>query len=120
MRHKQQGITMIGMLLVAMLLVFVAIVVMKLVPAYVEYISIKKVFSAMVADPQLQDAKPSLIRESYVRRASIDNITSLTANDLDITRDNGQLIISAQYHVEKPVYNNVGIYINFAPTTAPQ
>lgn len=119
MHQKQQGITMIGILFIAMMLIFVAIVVMKLVPAYVEYIAIKKVFSAMVADPQLQDAKPSQIRESYVRRSGIDNITSLTADDLVISRDHGQLILSAKYHVEKPVYDNVGIYIDFAPTTAP-
>lgn len=119
MRHKQQGISLIGMFFVAMGLVFAAIVVMKLVPSYVEYMAINKVFSAMVADPELKDAKPSQIRDSYVRRSGIDNITSVTADDLDISRDNGQLVLSAKYHVEKPLFSNIGIYIDFAPTTAP-
>lgn len=119
MRHKQQGIGLFGMFFVAMGLVFIAIGVMKLVPAYVEYMAINKVFSAMVADPELKDARPSQIRESYTRRSGIDNITSVKADDIDISRDNGQLVLSAQYHVEKPLFDNIGIYIDFAPSTAP-
>jgi hypothetical protein len=118
MRHKQQGITLFGMFFVAMGLVFTAIVIMKLVPAYVEYMAINKVFSAMAADPEMKDAKPSQIRDSYIRRSGIDNITSVKADDLDIEHDNGQLVLSAQYHVEKPLFDNIGIYIDFAPTSA--
>jgi predicted membrane protein len=118
MRNKQRGISLFGMFFVAMGLVFIALVVMKVIPSYIEYVSIKKVLNAMVADPQMQDAKPSKIRESYVRRSGIDNITSVKADDLDISRDNGKLTLSAKYHVEKPLFDNIGIYIDFAPTTA--
>ncbi len=118
MRNKQLGIGLFGMFFVAMGLVFISMVMMKVIPSYIEYFSIKKVFGAMVADPQMQDARPSQIRESYIRRSGIDNITSVKAEDLDISRDNGKLTISAEYHVEKPLFDNIGIYINFAPTTA--
>ena len=119
MLKKQKGMGLIGMLLVAMGLVFIAIAVMKVIPAYIEYVAIKKVFGAMVADPELKDAKPSQIRESYNRRASIDDITSIKADDLDISKENGGLVLSAKYHVEKPLFANIGLYINFAPTTSP-
>lgn len=118
MRYKQQGMSLIGIFFVAVGIVFLSIVVMKIIPAYIEYVSIKKVLSTMAADPELADAKPSQIRESYSRRSQIDNITSVTANDLDISHDNGKLVLSAQYHVEKPLFSNIGVYINFAPTTA--
>ncbi len=118
MRNKQLGMGVFGIFFVAMGLVFISITVMKVVPAYLEYMAIGKVFKAIAADPAMQDAKPSQIRESYSRRSGIDNITSVTANDLDISRDDGKLIISAKYHVEKPLFANVGIYIDFAPTTS--
>ncbi len=118
MRHKQQGIGLFGIFFVAMGLIFAAITVMKVVPAYAEYMAINKVFSAMVADPNLSDAKPSQIRESYTRRSGIDDITSVKANDIEISRDNGKLVLSAKYHVEKPLFSNIGLYIDFAPTTA--
>ncbi|BBP05339.1 DUF4845 domain-containing protein [Sulfuriferula plumbiphila] len=118
--HKQQGATLIGMLFVGILVVFAAIVIMKMVPAYIEYYSIKKVFSAMAADPALKDATPSDVRLSYARRSGIDNITAVTADDLDIARADGKLVVSARYRVEKPLFGNVGLYMNFAATTAPE
>lgn len=116
--HKQRGATLIGMLFVGILVVFAAIVIMKLVPAYIEYYSIKKVFSAMAADPALKDAKASEVRESYARRSGIDNITAVKAEDLEISREDGTLVVAAQYRVEKPLFGNVGMYIDFAATTA--
>lgn len=117
MRNKQKGIGLFGIFFVAMGLVFISIVVMKVIPAYIEYMAIGKVLKAIAADPAMQDAKPAQIRESYTRRSGIDNITSVTADDLDISRDNGKLTVSAKYHVEKPLFANVGLYIDFAPTT---
>jgi hypothetical protein len=118
MRNKQRGMGLLGMFFVAMILVFTSMLVMTVVPSYIEYFSIKKVLDTMVADPQMQDAKISQIRESYTRRSGIDNITSVKAADLEISRDNGKLTLSAEYHVEKSLFANIGIYIDFAPTTA--
>ncbi|HUW29542.1 MAG TPA: DUF4845 domain-containing protein [Sulfuriferula sp.] len=117
--HKQKGATLIGMLFVGILIVFAAIVVMKIVPAYIEYYSIKKVFSAMAADPALKDATPADVRLSYARRSGIDNITAVTPDDLDIAREGGTLVVSAKYRVEKPLFGNVGLYMDFAASTAP-
>lgn len=118
--HKQQGATLIGMLFVGILVVFAAIVIMKIVPAYIEYYSIKKVFNAMAADPALKDATPSDVRLSYARRSGIDNITAVTADDLDIARADGKLVVSVRYRVEKPLFGNVGLYMDFAASTAPE
>lgn len=118
MHRKQSGLSLISLFFVAMGIVFLSIAVMKVVPAYIEYVSIKKVLSTMVADPELANAKSAQIRESFTRRSQIDNITSISASDLVITRNNGQLVLSAQYQVQKPLFSNIGVYINFAPTTA--
>lgn len=117
--HKQRGATLIGMLFIGILVVFAAIVTMKLIPAYVEYFSIKKVFGAMAADPALKDATPSEVRESYARRSGIDNITAVKPEDLDISREAGSLVVSAQYRVEKPLFANVGLFIDFSASTVP-
>lgn len=118
MHRKQSGLSLISMFFVAMGIVFLSIAVMKVVPAYIEYVSIKKVLSTMVADPELANAKSAQIRESFTRRSQIDNITSISASDLVITRNNGQLVLSGEYQVQKPLFSNIGVYINFAPTTA--
>ena len=119
MHRKQSGLSLISLFFVAMGIVFLSIAIMKVVPAYIEYVSIKKVLSTMVADPELANAKSAQIRGSFTRRSQIDNITSISANDLVISRNNDQLVLSAQYQVQKPLFSNIGVYINFAPSTAP-
>ncbi|MES2405757.1 MAG: DUF4845 domain-containing protein [Pseudomonadota bacterium] len=117
--QKQKGATLIGMLLVGIVIVFAAIVVMKIVPAYIEYFSIKKVFGAMAVDPAMKDATNDEVRLSYARRSGIDNITAVKPDDLDISRANGQLVVSAKYRVDKPLFGNLGVYMDFSASTAP-
>ena len=117
--QKQKGATLIGMLLVGIMIVFTAIVVMKIVPAYIEYFSIKKVFGAMAVDPAMKDATNDEVRLSYARRSGIDNITAVKPDDLDISRANGQLVVSAKYRVDKPLFGNLGVYMDFSASTAP-
>lgn len=117
--QKQKGVTLIGMLLVGIVIVFAAIVVMKIVPAYIEYFSVKKVFSAMAVDPAMKDATNDEVRLSYARRSGIDNITAVKPDDLDISRASGQTVVSVKYRVEKPLFGNLGIYMDFSASTAP-
>ncbi|MHB1175046.1 MAG: DUF4845 domain-containing protein [Sulfuriferula sp.] len=117
--QKQKGATLIGMLLVGIVIVFAAIVVMKIVPAYIEYFSVKKVFSAMAADPAMKDATSQEVRSSFARRSDAGYVTVVKPDDLDISRASGQLVVSAKYRVEKPLFGNLGIYMDFSASTAP-
>ena len=47
MQSHQRGLSMIGFLFVAVVLVFVAMLAMKLVPAYIEFFSVKKILATM-------------------------------------------------------------------------
>ncbi len=118
--HKQQGVTLIGMLLVGIMIVFAAIVVMKIVPAYIEYFSVKKVFDAMAADPSMKEATPTEVRSSFEHRIDAGYVTVVKPDDLDISRASGQTVVSVKYRVEKPLFGNLGIYMDFSASTAPE
>lgn len=118
--HKQKGATLIGMLLVGIMIVFAAIVVMKIVPAYIEYFSVKKVFSAMAADPSMKEATPAEVRSSFEHRIDAGYVTVVKPDDLDISRASGQTVVSVKYRVEKPLFGNLGIYMDFSASTAPE
>jgi Tfp pilus assembly protein PilE len=107
--HKQKGATLIGMLLVGIIIVFAAIIVMKIVPAYIEYFSVKKVFGAMAADPSMKEATPAEARSSFERRIDAGYVTVVKPDDLDISRASG-----------KPLFGNLGIYMDFSASTAPE
>lgn len=114
---KQQGITVIGMVFIAFLVVCGIVAAAKLTPAYIEYMSVKKVLKAMTNDPDFKNMTPKQARESYSRRASIDNITSLTEKDLDISKDGNELVVEGNYSVKVPLVANLSALMEFSVST---
>jgi hypothetical protein len=111
---KQQGATFLGMAIIAGGLIFVAIIGMKLAPAYIEYMSVKKVLKAMANDPNLSSMSTKEIRESFEKRQSIDDIKSVTRDDLVVGKnDAGQTVVSVDYQVQKPLMGNVTALLDF-------
>jgi hypothetical protein len=118
MRNKQTGMTMIGILFIGMLVVFAAMVAMRMVPAYIEYGSIVKVLKAISNDPDLKTMSIKEVRSSFDRRASIDNITAVKGEDLDISKDGGEVVIEAAWSAKKPIVGNVSVVMDFTASTA--
>ncbi|MDD2916162.1 MAG: DUF4845 domain-containing protein [Gallionella sp.] len=118
MPAAQRGLSISGFLFGAVILVLVSMVGLKLIPAYMQDGEIKKLFIAISSDPEMQKAKPGEIRMSFIKRASVDNITAIKAEDIEITNDNGQLVLSASYALKVPLAGNVSLYMDFNPSSA--
>lgn len=114
---QQRGVTFGGFIMVAFLLAFVAIFSMKLIPAYMENGKIQKSLDAIVRDPAMQNAPVAEIRDSFYKRANtMDSVTAINQSDLEISKENGRLTLSASYKVILPLAGNVKLLIEFNPT----
>lgn len=91
-----------------------AFLVMKLLPPYIEYFSVKKVISTMAKQEDLANMSPKDVQAAFDRRATIDNITVVTGNDLQI----GQGTVSAEYTVKVPLVANISFLLDFSASTA--
>lgn len=117
--RQQRGVSFSGFIVTLVILVAAAVFAMKLIPAYMENGKIQKAFDAIVHDPAMQNGTEKDIRMSFYNRAvAIDSVTVISQNDIEITRDNGVLTLSANYNVKIPVAGNVSLLIEFNPTTA--
>lgn len=113
MRNRQGGITLTGFILVSIVLVFVLILGFKLVPAYLEQYTISKIFTQIARNPEFSNATAADVRAAFGRQISIDSVSAISAQDLDITREAGELIIGAQYQVTIPLIANVSLLVDF-------
>lgn len=102
----------------AFILVMVSMVGLKLIPAYMQNGEIKKLFVAIASDPDMQKAPARDIRNSFAKRGSIDNITAIKPDDIEIDNSSGQLVLSASYAVKVPLAGNVSLYLDFNPSSA--
>lgn len=119
MVRQQQGFSFTGFIVGAAIFISVAIFAMKLIPSYMQNAKVQKAFDAMVRDPGLQNASEKDIRMSFFNRAvTIDSVSVVSQDDIEIFRDNGVLVLSANYSVKVPLAGNVSLLIEFHPTTA--
>lgn len=115
---KQQGATLVGMLFIAGLVVAGAILAAKLVPAYIEFMSVKKILNAMASSGDLKTMSPKELRSSFSKRADIDNVNSVKPEDLVISREGNEASVSVEYSVKVPVVANVSACMDFSASTS--
>ena len=111
---KQKGITFLGMLIVGALIVLVAITALRIVPAYAEFMTVKKILKAMQQDP-LNTMTPKEIKVAFDKRASLDYISVVSSEDLSIERtDSGATVVAVEYQVVTPLMGNLSVLMDFS------
>lgn len=113
MSLKQKGIGLVSLLMWSVVLVLIVITSLRIVPAYIEYSAIKKNLSAIAKDTSLQNTNLNQIRLAFSRRAQIDDIKSISGQDIKISRENGRVILSVGYTEKIPLFSNVSLSIDF-------
>ena len=113
-RFGQQGVSLVALIFGFAILVIVAIFGMKLVPSYLEFRSAKNAIDALARSA---GASPADIRRQFESRSAVDDITTIKASDLDITKQGNQVVISFSYRKEVPLFKNVGLYIDYQATS---
>ena len=112
-RLHQRGISMGGLLVGCAGFAVVALLGMKLAPAYIEYAAVKKAVKEIV---QGGEAKGTVaeIRRAFDRHAQIDDISVITGQDLDISKDGGDVVVAFSYPKKIPLFSNISLDIDFA------
>lgn len=111
-KKKQHGLTLTGLLLWSVVIFMVTILGMRLAPAYIEFAAIKRALVATANDPTLKEAGISALRQGFDKRASIDDIKSVTGKDLVIEKQNNQVVMRVNYSVKKPLFANISLLID--------
>lgn len=119
MQNQQRGVTMIGFLFVAFVLIMVALLGMKLVPAYIEFFSVKKILAVMGQDSDLKSKSNGEIRNDFMKRANVGYVTVVKPEDLSIDRRNGVAVIAADYTFRTKLVGNVSLVVDFSASSDP-
>ena len=116
-RVRQRGLTMFSFLFVAVIVVFAALLTMKLVPAYMEFFTIKKILSDIGNKPDIKTMTNAEIRSAYGKRAMIDNISTVGSSDLEIERQDGVSVVSVNYTYQTPLVANISLLVEFSASS---
>lgn len=112
-RFRQRGLSLSGLMLWGFVIALIAMLTMKVLPEIIEYYTIVKISKAVVKDPASKTWSVSEIKNSFSRRAEVDNVKRLKADDLDILKDGDKLEISFAYTAQIPLFDHVSLTIDF-------
>jgi len=118
--HKtQNGFTLTGLVVVSALLIVIALIGMKVVPAYMEFLSVKKVLTAMKQEP-LDTMSKNEIMKSFDKRANIAYISVVKGSDLTIEKTSTGTVVNVEYQVIRPIAGNLSVLIDFSTANNPK
>jgi len=119
LKQSQRGLTMFGFLFVAAVFIAIAMLAMKLVPAYIEFFSVKKILSTMGQEAELKSKSNGDIRTDFGRRAGVGYVTVVKPEDITIDRHGGVPVISADYAFRTKLVGNVSLVVDFSASSDP-
>jgi hypothetical protein len=109
--RRQRGITLFGLMLWAIVVGFVALIVMKVLPTLNEYFTIQKAVNKIAREGGTTVPE---IRAAFERTKDIEySITSITAKDLNITKENDKVVIGFAYDKEIELISPVFLLIKY-------
>ena len=117
MRKSQSGLSLVGVMLVGSMAAAVVLLGLRLVPVVSEYFGIKRALASVAGAANPQTATVPELRNAFAKRAIVDDISSITASDVDITKENGRIVMSVDYSRKVPLFSNVSLMIEFSASS---
>jgi hypothetical protein len=108
---RQRGVTLIGLLFWAVIIAFIALLVMRVVPSLNEYFTIQKAVNKVAKEggstvPEIRIAFEKVKQIEY-------SISSISGNDLQITKENEKIVIKFAYDKEIELFEPVYLLIKY-------
>ncbi len=103
LKIRQRGMSFIGLLIVGGLLAVTGVVVAQAIPTVIEYQAVMKAVNKAKDGNTVAE-----VRSIFDKASAIDNITSITAKELDVTKENDKVVVRFAYqreiHLAGPAY----------------
>ena len=112
-RRDQSGMSMLGMLCILLMVGFFAMCIIRMVPAYLEYLSVKDIVARIAMDPDTRDESTSDIRRKIANIFNTNQIYLLDPKDVEVFSKGGNTYIDANYEVRLPVMWKIDSILSF-------
>ncbi len=114
--QTQRGITLIGLIFALFVVAIGAWIMMKIVPAYIDYFTVKNSLENIVRD-NAEDSNESL-RKTFDARLNVNYIQDLSARDLVIEREGGVLTLSVPISRKEHLAGGISVCVELEARAA--
>ena len=105
--------SILGMLCILLMLGFFAMCIIRMLPGYLEYLSVRDIVSRVAMDPDTRDQSSSEIRRKIANIFNTNQIYLLDPKDVEVFSKGGNTYIDANYEVRLPVMWRIDSVMKF-------
>lgn len=113
MKHRQGGMTFLGLVTILVILGAALYAGIRLVPVYIEYTKVARALEQVRDEYSAADTNPELIRRSLERRWDVEDIHRIGWKEIEIKRTTEGYDMRAAYRAEEPFIANVYLLAKF-------
>jgi len=113
---KQQGMTLIGWMLVFMLAAVIALVALKLIPVYLDGYKVYQSMASLAEDDSAKGKNPTELRKLLLRRLDINMVTDVTSDNITFSNQGGKIAVEVDYEVRRQMFGNLYAVVVFNKT----
>jgi len=114
--NKQGGVTMVTIAAGLALLAFFVMIVITLMPVYMENFSVSSHVSRMAKDSRAKEMTKVELRRTLLKKFGIDDVKNVSREDIIISDIPGGYSIEVDYEVRKDFLGNVDVVVYFTET----
>jgi hypothetical protein len=116
MRHREQGMTFIGLICLLALVGLVLYAGIRLVPVYINYMKIVRAMEQVASDTKGDSADPASMHTALERHWTIEDISTVQAKDVEVVKDDDGMSLHVEYDQSVPYLANVSLTAHFDKT----
>jgi hypothetical protein len=113
LQKSQQGFTMLSLAFYLGLLAFVVYTTLKLFPIYMEAFTVEASVEGLTTDKNKEYAGPMSVRSGVIKRLSINNVSTVSLDDIVVIREDKMYIVDVDYEVRIPFISNIDLVLSF-------
>ena len=111
--QKQKGMTGISIAVLVAMFGFIALIGLKVFPVYMESFKVNSALDSLKKEPGVAKKPSGTIVTLLMKRLDIDDVESVTRQEISIEKSASGVNVYVDYEVEKHLFSNVSLLIVF-------
>jgi len=112
-RQHQSGMSILGMLTIMLMVGFFIMCAIRMVPPYLEYLSVKDIIARMAMEPEAETQSVGDFRRKIANIFNTNQIYLLEPKDVEVYSKGGKTYIDANYEVRLPIVWRIDALMKF-------
>lgn len=110
---KQQGMTLISLILVLGLIAFFVLLGFKIGPIYMEHGKVTHALATLKNRPDIENRSKYEVWLSLKKQFGMNYVYHIKKENVIITSRHGYLKVQIKYHVKQPLVANLSVWVDF-------